>query len=266
MFLRLAISSYVFIWASVALPTFSISAMGSSQQPSLPVTSYLSASAQDGGQYIVIGAGKAHGVLEGAILRIFRRSHIAGSEKGIAWIPTGTAKAAQVSDTSTIAIILDQGSGMSAAVFPRHPGIMVGDNAELPQYSISPNLAILPSATLQLNELFLDPKAYPQSLELLDSGKELLRQVMEPFMTARVARVIIEGHTDPNGSSETNQVESYQRALIIRQFLVTELGFLPERVVAIGFGEAEAPDESFTPDYQDRLRRIVIRTLGDGES
>ena len=72
---------------------------------------------------------------------------------------------------------------------------------------------------------------------------------------------MIEGHTDQKGDSEQNQIETYQRALTIRQYLIDELGFDENRVTAIGLGESEPISDVILPGNADRSRRIVLKVV-----
>ena len=57
-------------------------------------------------------------------------------------------------------------------------------------------------------------------------------------------------------------MESYQRALAVRSFLLEELGFDPARVLAVGQGEAGVPsDTSHVPGQGERYRCIVLKVL-----
>ena len=63
------------------------------------------------------------------------------------------------------------------------------------------------------------------------------------------------------GTAEQNQIESYQRALTVRQFIIDDLGFDESRVTAIGLGETEAISEVILPGNADRSRRIVLKVV-----
>ena len=74
------------------------------------------------------------------------------------------------------------------------------------------------------------------------------------------------GHTDSSGPAEANQIESYQRAVVVRQYLIDTLGFDADRVVALGKGEDELPEEPLTPNYKQRARRIVVKVVNNPQS
>lgn len=228
-------------------------------EPNLAVSHYLPSSF--GKDLVVLTGGRDKGVLNGSTINVMRSTSVGVGTADRVWVQTGLVKAIQVGERTTVAQIINQGTEMSSAVFNKHRGVMAGDRAALQNFSITANLSILPESKLYYRNLFLDPKANPQSLEFSFEGRQELLKAVQPFLHARIGKIVVEGHTDHVGPSLMNQVESYQRALTVRQFLINEAGLDPRKVVAIGFGEAEAVDMSLAPGSRDRQRRIVIRTL-----
>src|SRR5690606_7787304 len=88
-----------------------------------------------------------------------------------------------------------------------------------------------------------------------------LRLVASEFGGARLQLLAIEAHTDHVGNAEANQIESYQRALTVRQYLTSVLKFTMEKVEAFGFGESDPLVPDFSPGHEDRNRRIVIKAI-----
>ena len=70
--------------------------------------------------------------------------------------------------------------------------------------------------------------------------------------------MVIEGHTDSNGSDSTNLILSQDRADAVRQYLVTTFGINPEKVSSIGYGEARPVATNETADGRARNRRIDL--------
>ena len=136
---------------------------------------------------------------------------------------------------------------------------MAGDFVKEKRVSLRAVSRLLPSAAVPYHGLFADPKGNPSNFELTEAGKNELREAARPFATARVGILFVQGYTDQNGPSEVNQIESYQRALTVRQFLVSELKFDPNRVVAIGMGEQEPVVADYVPGYRRANRRIVLK-------
>ena len=60
------------------------------------------------------------------------------------------------------------------------------------------------------------------------------------------ARIMIEGNTDNTGSASLNQALSYRRALSIKNFLVKEYKFDPNRFIVVGNGSKKAIEAGST--------------------
>ncbi len=196
----------------------------------------------------LLAGGQRDGLLPGSLLQTSRQG-----------IPTALLKTTEVRENYTIAEVTADGSKDSGLYFPEAPGVMVGDRAELQDIKISQTLRILPSRTLTYDRLFIDPKIFPTTFELSTEGRHALIEQARILMTAHAPLLLVEGHTDPKGESESNQVESYQRAMTVRQVLIDEFGLDPNRVVAIGLGETEPLDEPYLPGRAEEARRIVLK-------
>ncbi len=206
----------------------------------------------DEGLTVLLNGGKNQGFLSGTVLEARR------SLRGT-WIPTALLKIIEVQDSYSLARVTSDSSQVSAMHFPDFPGIMVGDEAFPQEFVVAQTLRILPTRTLTFDRLFVDPKGMPSSFELTPEGKNLLLNEARVFVDAHVPLLLIEGHTDLKGDRQANQIESYQRALTIRQMLIEELGLDPERLVAIGLGESEPLSEPYLPGRDREARRIVLR-------
>ena len=230
--------------------------------PTMTVSHYLPSTT---GEDLVVLSG-AHGLVNGSTVNIMRQASLSSIEQDRMWVQTGLAKVIQVHNDAAVAKVTHQGTEMSATMFQKFRGVMAGDAASVQNFSITANLAILPEQKLTYHRLFLDPKARPQTLEFSHQGKQELLSAIQPFLKSRIGKIVVEGHTDHVGPSLMNQVESYQRALTVRQFLINQAGIDPEKIVAIGFGEAESTDMSLAPGSRERQRRIVIRTLNHSKT
>lgn len=209
---------------------------------------------------IVIEGGHRDGVASGDVFRIFRPASAGFRTTGVS-IETGAAKAMVVYEHKTIAEITQQSTPLSQQYYPRFPEIMAGDLAVQQRLEIRRSLALSPEINLQYGKLFEDPKANPQNFELSQDGRDELSREAAKLASARVGMLMVIGHTDAGGTSETNQIESYQRAVVVRQYLIDQLGFDSGRIVAIGKGEDELPEENLTPGYAARARRIVLKVV-----
>lgn len=215
------------------------------------------------GNLVIIEVGAATGVVVGTVFKSYRptkKGQIAGTD-GQLLVETGRMKAVDVQERFTVALVEQQGSAMADAFFPKFPGVMVGDIATVQRVSLSRRQVVSPTATLSYFGLFEQPKAQPQNFELRRQGIEKLRDAAKQFAEARVSMLMVEGYTDRNGTASANQIESYQRAMTVRQFLIDELGFDENRVVAVGYGEAEPVDTGSAPGYVEANRRIVLKAV-----
>jgi hypothetical protein len=223
------------------------------------VTQYLQ---QDEGAVVVLNAGRSSGILQGALLDAYRIAKPTNADvKEPLWIKTGTLKVVQLQDMAAIARVVVDETELSRTFFPKFPNLMAGDLVVFKSVTLTRRQAILPQVTLAYNKLFIDPRARPFTFELKPDAIAMLKAQVKMFADARVPLLMVEGYTDHNGNQSDNQVESYQRAQTIRQYLIDELGFDENRVVAIGFGESELADDTLTPGYAQANRRIVIKAV-----
>jgi outer membrane protein OmpA-like peptidoglycan-associated protein len=220
---------------------------------------------------VLITAGTKERVLLGTVFKTYRSSpapRLSGDDRSVKpgvtrglWIETGRLKVIDVQEDYSVAEIVQQSSAVAKALFTKFPGVMAGDLAVAQRQTIVARQAVTPTTILSYNKLFVDPKSTPQTFELSAAGVEILREAAAAFATAKLSLLMVEGYTDTNGPSDANQVESYQRALTVRQYLVDEFGFDGDRVVAVGFGEGEQVDVTNAPGYVEANRRIVIKAV-----
>jgi outer membrane protein OmpA-like peptidoglycan-associated protein len=71
----------------------------------------------------------------------------------------------------------------------------------------------------------------------------------------RVVR--IEGHTDDQGTEASNQALSERRSAAVRAAIIAE-GILPERVLAVGYGESRPAESNQTAAGRARNRRVEV--------
>lgn len=205
----------------------------------------------------LIDGGLDRGMLPGTILKA-QRPYI--SVLGISeYIPIALLKTLEVRETYTIAEVVTNGSLDSQVHFSDYPELMVGDRAEAEAINIASRTQLLPTISLSYNKLFVDPKGNPSSFELSSAGRQLLIDKGQTFVQVRAPLLLVEGYTDGQGDRSANQMESYQRALTVRQTLIDELGMDPDRIVAIGMGESEDPQDANLPGAQDEARRVIIK-------
>lgn len=229
-----------------------------SEPTAFRVLQYLDTAAES--NMVLLQSGLKNGLIKGTTLKVYRSSP-ASTAPGSIWVETGVLKVREVQQDFSIAEVVQQSSVVAKAIFPKFPGVMAGDLAIAPRVTIVATQAVTPTTTLTYQKLFQDPKATPASFELSPSGMEAVREAAHAFENARLSLLMVEGYTDTNGPADANQVESYQRAMTIRQYLVEELGFDADRVIAVGLGEGEQVDISNAPGYVEANRRIVIKAV-----
>ena len=215
----------------------------------------------DDANLVILDVGVASGLHSGSVLKAYRASAPTQLSGAALWVETGLLKVVDVQESVTIAEVDVQGSRLSKALFPKFSGVMAGDLVAMPRVTISRRQDLLPTSTLSYFDLFEDPQGQPTTFEMKPEGLARLRDAAKIFAEARVSLLMVEGYTDHHGTAAANQVESYQRALTVRQFLIDELGFDPKRVVAIGYGSAEPADQSLVPGYVEANRRIVLKSV-----
>lgn len=73
--------------------------------------------------------------------------------------------------------------------------------------------------------------------------------------------VVVEGHTDAQGSSEHNQKLSARRAENVRRALIEKYGVAAGRITARGFGESQPAATNATAFGREQNRRVVISIM-----
>ena len=93
----------------------------------------------------------------------------------------------------------------------------------------------------------------------IDSGSvPLMGKVREALKLFPDASIVVEGHTDSNGSDSTNLILSQDRADSVKQYLVANAGVNPEKISSIGYGEARPVSTNETAEGRTRNRRIDL--------
>lgn len=109
--------------------------------------------------------------------------------------------------------------------------------------------------------------SFPSGRSSIDaSSAPLMRKVQQALALFPGASVLIEGHTDANGSDSANLILSQDRADAVKQYLVSQFGADAEKISSIGYGEARPVATNETPAGRARNRRIdlVIHMQGTG--
>ncbi len=260
--LILAVAAIIATPAAQAAQTITID--GLPPAPAFKIAQYADVGATSG--MVIVAGGSRDGIVAGAVFESYRLASLHdpagyGNDIKTIWIKTGELKGVQIYENHAVASVTTSGTDLSRAFFPKYPGVMAGDMVVEKALAIEQGLAVTPKATMTYKQLFQDPNGSATNFELSEGGHQQLRSVAEAFASRRVSNIVVEGHTDQTGPSDRNQIESYQRALAVRQILISEFGFDESRVSAIGLGETEPAEDSFVPGFRDINRRIVIKVI-----
>jgi len=86
----------------------------------------------------------------------------------------------------------------------------------------------------------------------------LMSKVQEAIKLFPKVSLIVEGHTDGDGSDSANLILSQDRADAVKQYLVSNMGLDPEKVSSIGYGETRPVASNQNAEGKARNRRIDL--------
>lgn len=98
--------------------------------------------------------------------------------------------------------------------------------------------------------------------ELLDESQTELLKLVDYLENNPKLQIEIGGHTDPSGSEQNNQWLSEQRALSVRDFLVSA-GISPDRIQAKGYASTQPIADNETTEGRSRNRRTDFKIIGN---
>jgi len=93
--------------------------------------------------------------------------------------------------------------------------------------------------------------------DLLSSARVKLDQVTQALLAVRARNLIVEGHTDSQGSNSYNQGLSERRAYAVRDYLV-QGGYPGERIQSRGMGEGNSIADNASAEGRANNRRVEI--------
>ncbi|QDG49573.1 DUF4398 domain-containing protein [Persicimonas caeni] len=93
--------------------------------------------------------------------------------------------------------------------------------------------------------------------ELLPNARQRLKQVADVLQMQEDRKIVIEGHTDAQGSDQLNQRLSRERAQSVKDFLVSR-GVDASRVQTVGYGEDRPIATNRTVEGRAMNRRVEI--------
>jgi outer membrane protein OmpA-like peptidoglycan-associated protein len=106
--------------------------------------------------------------------------------------------------------------------------------------------------TLSGSVLFASNKS-----ELLPDARARLDQVADVLLASRERNVVVEGHTDSQGSETRNTELSQRRADAVRDYLVTR-SYEADRIKAMGRGEGQPVADNGNAEGRANNRRVEI--------
>jgi outer membrane protein OmpA-like peptidoglycan-associated protein len=92
---------------------------------------------------------------------------------------------------------------------------------------------------------------------LLPAAQNRLNQVTEALMATKERALIVEGHTDSQGSSSFNQNLSQQRANAVRSYIISR-GYPGDQITAQGIGEDRPVADNGNAEGRANNRRVEI--------
>lgn len=119
---------------------------------------------------------------------------------------------------------------------------------------------VLPEAIKQFVGVVKSLNFQSGTAQLEDSSRTMLDQAASELTQHPSIRIEVSGHTSSEGSEQTNQQLSVDRANAVRDYLVGK-GVAADRVVARGAGDSEPIADNSTPEGRAENRRIEIRVL-----
>ncbi len=110
----------------------------------------------------------------------------------------------------------------------------------------------LPSVDLEIYFEFASAELAPLAMLTLNT---LGRTLADPRLADQT--FVIGGFTDGKGSPDYNLRLSQQRADAVRQFLITQFGIAPSRLIAKGFGKARLKNAANPQALENRRVQII---------
>lgn len=92
---------------------------------------------------------------------------------------------------------------------------------------------------------------------LLGSAKHRLNQVAEVLMATKGRKLVVEGHTDSQGTNEYNEGLSQKRAEAVRSYFISR-GYPGDLIQASGIGEDRPVAENSNAEGRANNRRVEI--------
>ena len=98
-------------------------------------------------------------------------------------------------------------------------------------------------------------------INLRDSAKDGLRQVVELLKAYPTNKLRVSGYTDSSGSAKYNQTLSEERARAVADYLIQQGGIAGSRIQAKGYGKRRPVASNATEEGRQQNRRVEIDIL-----
>jgi len=92
---------------------------------------------------------------------------------------------------------------------------------------------------------------------LLPAAQDRLNRVADALLTTKERKLIVEGHTDSQGSSGYNQELAQRRADVVRSYLISR-GYSGDLIQAVGIGEDRPVTTNDNAEGRANNRRVEI--------
>ena len=103
----------------------------------------------------------------------------------------------------------------------------------------------------------------PKSFDLTQESKRLLDEVVVMInVSPELQKIEVQAHTDYKGSGEANLKLSEQRALSVKNYLVSQ-GVSEKRLIAKGYGESQPIADNKTEEGRAKNRRVELKVIKD---
>ena len=110
----------------------------------------------------------------------------------------------------------------------------------------------LPRIDITINFDFDSANIRPDSEpDVVELGKALSSEALSEY------RIVLSGHTDAKGSADYNQTLSDRRAASVRNYLIEKFKIAPDRLIAVGNGEAKLKNAADPEGAENRRVEII---------
>jgi len=100
---------------------------------------------------------------------------------------------------------------------------------------------------------------FPKGKSAIDpTSFGLMSKVHDAIKLFPSASLIVEGHTDSDGSDSANLILSQDRADSVKQYLISNAGWNAEKISSIGYGETRPVADNQSAEGKARNRRIDV--------